>query len=68
MLYGRWNEEVLAPYQAFCEALGEYARACPAALLHRDVREVAGEIARLFPELGRQVGVSAAPLLTRFRE
>jgi transcriptional regulator with XRE-family HTH domain len=64
VLYGRWNEEVLAPYQAFREALGEYARACPAALLHRDVREVAGEIARLFPELGRQVGVSAAPHLS----
>lgn len=64
VLYGRWNEEVLAPYQAFREALGEYARACPVTLLRRDVGEAGGEIARLCPELRHQIGVRAAPLLT----
>jgi transcriptional regulator with XRE-family HTH domain len=63
VLYGRWNEEVLAPYQAFREALGDYGRACPQALLYRDLHGVAGDIARLCPELGQRVGASAAPPL-----
>lgn len=63
VLYGRWDEEVLAPYQAFREALGDYARACPEALLRADLIDVAGEIACLWPELARRIGASAAPLL-----
>jgi DNA-binding SARP family transcriptional activator len=63
VLYGRWDEEVLAPYQAFREALGDYARACPEALLHRDLKGVAGEIACLWPELTRRIWTSAAPPL-----
>lgn len=63
VLYGRWDEEVLAPYQAFREALGDYARACPEALLHRDLGDVAGEVACLWPELARRIGTSAAPPL-----
>ena len=31
VLYGRWDEHVPAPYQAFREALTDYARACPEA-------------------------------------
>jgi transcriptional regulator with XRE-family HTH domain/tetratricopeptide (TPR) repeat protein len=61
VLYGRWNEEVLAPYQAFREALGDYGRACPEVLLRRDLRDLSGDIARLCPELGQRVGAAAAP-------
>ncbi|MGZ6392471.1 MAG: AAA family ATPase, partial [Ktedonobacterales bacterium] len=64
VLYGRWNEEVLAPYQAFREALSGYARACPADLLRRDLGDLAGEIVRLCPELGQLIGASVAPLLS----
>ena len=72
VLYGRWDELVLAPYQAFREALGDYARACPEALLRQDLGDVAGEIARLCPEPAQQIGRrSAAPLVAaeaeRFR-
>jgi transcriptional regulator with XRE-family HTH domain len=61
VLYGRWSEEVLAPYQALREALGDYARACPEPVLGRDVRDL-GEVARLFPEVGQRIGVFADPL------
>ena len=60
MLYGRWDEHVLAPYQAFREALTDYARACPEALLRHDLGDLAGEIARLCPEPAQRVGASAA--------
>ena len=63
VLYGRWDEEVLAPYQAFREALGDYGRACPEVLLRRDLRDLAGEIGRLCPELRQRIGASAAPFL-----
>jgi transcriptional regulator with XRE-family HTH domain len=62
VLYGRWNEEVLAPYQAFREALGDYARACPDAPLRQDLRDLVGEIARLLPDLAQRTGTSAAPV------
>ena len=42
MLYGRWDEHVPAPYQAFREALNDYARACPDALLRQDLAGLAG--------------------------
>ena len=61
VLYGRWDEHVPAPYQAFREALNDYARACPDALLRRDLAGLAEEIARLCPEPARRVGASAAP-------
>ena len=60
VLYGRWDEHVLAPYQAFREALAGYALACPEALLRRDLGDLAGEIARLCPEPAQRIGVSAA--------
>ena len=60
VLYGRWDEHVLAPYQAFREALEDYARACPDALLRRDLADLAEEIARLCPEPAQRVGASAA--------
>lgn len=63
VLYGRWDEEVLAPYQAFREALGDYARACPEGLLHMDLTDVPGDIACLGPELAQRIGAATAPPL-----
>jgi transcriptional regulator with XRE-family HTH domain len=60
VLYGRWDEEVLAPYQAFREALADYALACPVPLLRRDLAGLAADIARLCPEPAQRIGVSAA--------
>ncbi|HKB41034.1 MAG TPA: AAA family ATPase, partial [Gemmataceae bacterium] len=60
VLYGRWSEELLAPYQALREALGDYARACPDPVLRRDVGDL-GEIARLCPEVAQWTGVFADP-------
>jgi class 3 adenylate cyclase len=62
VLYGRWDEDVLAPYQAFRECLGEYSRVCPKAVLDIDLRFQAGEISRLFPEVADRIGASEAPL------
>ncbi|MGH3206609.1 MAG: ATP-binding protein, partial [Trebonia sp.] len=72
VLYGRWDEHVLAPYQAFREALADYARACPEALLRHDLGDLAGEIARLCPEPAQRIGAAPAePLVAaeaaRFR-
>jgi transcriptional regulator with XRE-family HTH domain len=61
VLYGRWDEHVLAPYQAFREALDDYARACPDGLLRQDLAGLAEEIARLCPEPANRIGASAAP-------
>ena len=61
VLYGRWDEHVPAPYQAFREALNDYARACPDTVLRRDLAGLAEEIARLCPEPAHRVGASAAP-------
>jgi len=61
VLYGRWDEHVTAPYQAFREALNDYARASPDAVLRRDLDGLAEEIARLCPEPAHRVGASTAP-------
>jgi transcriptional regulator with XRE-family HTH domain len=61
VLYGRWDEHVLAPYQAFREALDDYARACPDAVLRQDLAGLAEEIGRLCPEPAGRIGASAAP-------
>ena len=60
VLYGRWDEHVLAPYQAFREALADYARACPEALLRHDLGDLAGEIARVCPEPAQRIGAATA--------
>ncbi|WP_322762239.1 ATP-binding protein, partial [Frankia sp. Cr2] len=62
VLYGRWDEEVLAPYQGYRVALGEYARTCPKSVLRAELGEHADEISRLFPEVTERVGVVGAPL------
>ncbi|MGH3280097.1 MAG: ATP-binding protein, partial [Trebonia sp.] len=45
---------------AFREALADYARACPEALLRQDLRGLAGEVARLCPEPAQRIGACAA--------
>src|SRR6185437_9048879 len=60
VLYGRWDEDVLAPYQAFRAALADYARACPEALLRQDLDGLAAEVARVCPEPAQRVGAAAA--------
>jgi transcriptional regulator with XRE-family HTH domain/tetratricopeptide (TPR) repeat protein len=72
VLYGRWDEHVLAPYQAFREALGDYARAGSEALLRQDLGDIAGEIAPVCPEPAQRIDAPAAePLIAaeaeRFR-
>ena len=56
VLYGRWDEEGLAPYQALREALGTYAADCPRPVLRADVAEHADELARLLPDIGARIG------------
>jgi hypothetical protein len=53
VLFGRWDEEPIAPFQGFLEALGAFADRCPPAVLLEDVRSLAGDLAPLFPNLLR---------------
>jgi AAA ATPase domain len=63
VLYGRWDEEALAPYQAIREALGTYAAAAPKPLLRADLANYAEDLARLLPDLGARVGGVRAALV-----
>jgi AAA ATPase domain len=63
VLYGRWDEEALAPYQAIREALGTYAAASPKPLLRADVASHAEDLARLLPDLGARIGGVRAALV-----
>jgi hypothetical protein len=63
VLYGRWDEEGLAPYQAVREALGTYSTACPRPLLRADLATHADELARLLPDLGARLGGLRPPLV-----
>jgi hypothetical protein len=63
VLYGRWDEEGLAPYQAVREALGTYSAACPRPLLRADLATYADELARLLPDLGARLGGLRPPLV-----
>jgi DNA-binding SARP family transcriptional activator len=51
VLFGRWDEEPIAPFQGFLEALGAFADRCPPEILLEDVRSLAGDLAPLFPKL-----------------
>ena len=62
VLYGRWDEEGLAPYQAIREALGTYAAATPRRLLRQDIARHADELARLLPDVGARIGGVRPPL------
>ena len=63
VLYGRWDEEALAPYQAIREALGTYAVASPKPLLRADLASHAEDLARLLPDLGARIGGVRAALV-----
>jgi hypothetical protein len=63
VLYGRWDEEALAPYQAIREALGTYAAASPKPLLRTDLASHAEDLARLLPDLGARIGGVRAALI-----
>jgi hypothetical protein len=62
VLYGRWDEEGLAPYQALREALGTYAAASPRPRLRADLAQHAGELARLLPDIAARIGGVPPPL------
>jgi hypothetical protein len=62
VLYGRWDEDGHAPYQAVREALGTYAATCPRRLLRQDVAGHADELARLLPDIGARIGGVRPPL------
>lgn len=61
VLFGRWDEEVLAPFQGFREALATYAQSCPRSILRADLRDHADELARLFPEVAARIDAVAPP-------
>jgi tetratricopeptide (TPR) repeat protein len=63
VLYGRWDQRALAPYQAVREALGTYAAACPTERLRADLEGWGDEITRLLPDVGARVGGVRAPLM-----
>lgn len=62
VLYGRWDPEPLAPYQAMREALGSYASACPTPRLRIDLDGWGDELSRLLPDVGARVGGVRSPL------
>jgi DNA-binding SARP family transcriptional activator len=59
VLYGRCYEEPLGPYQAFAEALSDYALG--AGLDAAELGAAAGELGRLSPRLADLLGVAAEP-------
>jgi class 3 adenylate cyclase/tetratricopeptide (TPR) repeat protein len=65
VLYGRCDEESLAPYQPFVEALRHYVSACPADELRAQTGQVADDLVRLVPDLGRRLtDVKVQPMST----
>ena len=62
VLYGRCDEESLLPHQPFVEALRQYVRSCPAALLASQLQLISGELRRVVPELAERVAELAHPL------
>lgn len=56
VLYGRWDQDVVAPYQAFREALGVYADRTSTEQLRADLEGWGDTIARLLPDVGARVG------------
>ncbi len=59
VLFGRWDEEVLAPFQGFREALATYAQGCPRSILRADLRDHGVVLSRLFPEVAARIDAAA---------
>lgn len=55
VLYGRCDEDLGIPYQAWSEALGHLVRHAPEAVLAEHVDARGSELARLVPDLARRV-------------
>ena len=55
VLYGRCDEDLAVPYQAWAEALGEFVEVAPVEELEAHVARHGGELARLAPGLARRV-------------
>jgi hypothetical protein len=55
VLYGRWDQDVMAPYQAFREALGVYADRSSTEQLRTDLEGWGDTIAGLLPDVGARV-------------
>lgn len=62
VLYGRCDEEPLAPYQPFLQALRELVHASPEAHVRALPQALAGELTRLLPELRDRFGELPEPL------
>jgi class 3 adenylate cyclase/tetratricopeptide (TPR) repeat protein len=63
VLYGRCDEESLAPYQPFVEALRHYVSSCPADTLVAQAGPIADDLARLVPDVARRLNdVAVQPL------
>lgn len=72
VLYGRCDEELSTPYQAFSEALTAYVRACPATVLEAQLGAARVELPRLVPWFSsddptRLDAVPTDPGLSRYR-
>jgi class 3 adenylate cyclase/tetratricopeptide (TPR) repeat protein len=70
--YGRSDEEGLAPYQPFVEALKHYVESTPVEQLTKQLGRMGGELVRLLPDLSERVGdlpepLSADPETERYR-
>ncbi len=72
VLYGRCDEELPAPYQAFGEAIAAYLRACPATTLESQLAGLYTELPRLVPWLLSDIptrldALPTEPELARYR-
>ena len=54
VLYGRCDEDVGSPYQPWVDALGRVIAALPTGVLDSELRRLAGELGRIFPEVARR--------------
>ncbi|MGH2627278.1 MAG: AAA family ATPase, partial [Anaerolineales bacterium] len=61
VLYGRCDEEAIAPYRPFVEALRHYAANCPEEEFTARLLPRASELARLVPEVGQRLGFDPSP-------
>ena len=57
VLYGRCDEEAIAPYRPFVEALRHYVNACPVDDLVEKLGPRAAELCRLVPEIEKRLGI-----------